>query len=258
MQKTKTELYQQISDLKTKKDFEKEIKTRYKQSGELIDQDTIALLLVDELGRNTHSSTKIADLRPDGDFTVTGKVCTISDSKVFKRKNGSPGKVLNLEIADDSGSCRLVLWNGDSDLVKHKQIQPGTTVKIINGYTKLGYTGGMEINLGRWGMIEVEPGGTGSLNDPGKKPTDSITGVLVHKEASRAFFKDDGEFGFVTTITVKENNKETNITLWDRTVKDIQTCNIGDTITLKRVTTRQSNGKLEYHMNGESAIQKHN
>jgi hypothetical protein len=87
--------------------------------------------------------------------------------------------------------------------------------------------------------------------------TDKITGILVHKESSRAFFKDDGEFGFVTTITVRENTKETQIILWDRCVKDIQKCTIGDTITLTKVTTIQNNGKVEYHMNGNSSILKH-
>ena len=73
MHKTKTELIELIADLKTKKDFEKEIKTRYKNYDELIDQDTIALLIVDELGRNKQSITKIVDLAPDGDYTVVGK-----------------------------------------------------------------------------------------------------------------------------------------------------------------------------------------
>ena len=257
MQRTKTVLYELITDLKTKKDFEKEIKTRYKQYGELVDHDTIALLLVDELGRNTQSITKIADLQPDGEYTAAGKVQTISDSKTFKRKNGSPGKVLNLEIVDDSGSCRLVLWNGDTDQVKNKEIHPGTTIKVINGYTKRGYTGGMEINLGRWGMLEVSAAEATVLNGSHQDATDKITGVLIHKEASRAFFKDNGEFGFVTTITVKENKKETHITLWGRSVKDIQSCSIGDTITLTQLMTKNNNGKLEYHMNGDSSIQKH-
>jgi replication factor A1 len=255
MHKTKTELYEFITDLKTKQDFEKEIKTRYKTYDELLDKDTIALLIVDELGRNTHSTTKISQLSPDCDSTVIGKVLSISESKAFKRKNGTPGKVINLDICDETGRCKLVLWNGDTDLIKNKEIMPGTTVKIINGYTKQGYAG-LEINLGRWGLLEVIPADTkdqpGATTCPGE-----ITGMLIHKEPTRAFFKDDGEFRFVTTITVKEHNKETQITLWDHHVKDIQSFNIGDSITLKQVTTKHNNGTIEYHVNGNSTIQKH-
>jgi replication factor A1 len=256
MWRTKTECYQLISDLKAKKDFEKEIKTQYTQYGELVDKDTIAFLLVDELGRNTQSITKIANLRPDGDFTVIGKVLTISDLRTFKRKTGTSGKVVNLEIADETGTCRLVLWNGDIDQVKNKEIHPGTTVKIINGYTKQGYTGDLEINLGRWGLLEVESKEGVSLKESPSTSTNEITGVLVRKEATRAFFKDDGEFGFVTTVIIKTIDQEKHITVWDRCVRDIQVFKIGDTVTLKNITIKQGNGKTEYHLNGNGIVQK--
>jgi replication factor A1 len=257
MHKTKTELIELIADLTTKKDFEKEIKKRYKNYDELIDQDTIALLIVDELGRNKQSITKIIDLVPDGDYTVVGKVQSISDSKTFKRKNGTSGKVINLEITDDTGACRLVLWNGDIDHIKNKEIQLGTIVKIINGYTKLGYTGGMEINLGRWGLLEVEPTDITSQEEQPKYNTDEITGVLIQKESTKAFFKDNGEFGFVTTITIKDHDTKKEITLWDQYVKDIQAYKIGETITLKNITKKYSNGKTEFHVNENSSIEKH-
>ena len=96
-----------------------------------------------------------------------------------------------------------MLWNGDIDHIKNKEIQPGTIVKIINGYTKLGYTGGMEINLGRWGLLEVEPTDIPSQMEQSKCNGDEISGILLEKEATKAFFKDNGEFGFVTTITIK-------------------------------------------------------
>jgi replication factor A1 len=257
MHKTKTELIDLIADLTTKKDFEKEIKKRYKNYDELIDQDTIALLIVDELGRNKQNITKIIDLAPDGDYTVVGKVQNISDSKTFKRKNGTPGKVINLEISDDTGACRLVLWNGDTDHIKNKEIQIGTIVKIINGYTKFGYTGGMEINLGRWGLLEVASTDITSQKEQPKYNTDEITGVLVQKESTKAFFKDDGEFGFVTTITIKDRDTKKVITLWDQCVKDIQAYKIGETITLKNITTKCGNGKTEFHINENSSIEKH-
>lgn len=256
MHKTKTELYELIGDLKTKKDFEKEIKSRVKQYGNLVDEDTAALLLIDELGRNKHSITKITALEPEKDYTVVGRVVSISDSKTFKRKNGTAGKVINLEISDDTGTCRLVLWNDDIDQIKNKEIQIGTTVKIINGYTKTGYTGGLEINLGRWGLLDVEPVEASCLKESSSEYPDEITGVLVCKEATKAFFKDDGEFGFVTTVIINQDGQEKHITLWDRCVKEIQQFKPGDRIILKHVTTKQSNGKKEYHVNGDGIIQK--
>jgi len=257
MHKTKGELYELISDLKTKKEYEQEIKARVKRFDGLIDADTAAFLLVDELGRNTHSITKIKELAAEKDFTVVGRVVSISDSKTFKRKNGTAGKVINLEIMDDTGTCRLVLWNDDINLIKNREIQVGTTVKVINGYTKTGYTGGLELNLGRWGLLEVEPTESPSVKETNAAYPDEIAGILVCKEATRAFFKDDGEFGFVTTVTIDQDGHETLVTVWDQCVKDIQQFKPGDRIILKHVVTRHSDGKKEYHINGDGIVRKH-
>jgi len=257
MHKTKAELYELVSDLKTKKEYEQEIKARVKRFDGLVDSDTAALLLVDELGRNTPSITKIKELAPEKDFTVIGRVASISDSKTFKRKNGTAGKVINLEITDDTGICRLVLWNDDIDQIKNKEIRVGTTVKVINGYTKTGYTDGLELNLGRWGMLEVGPAEGTCTKEAAASYPDEIAGTLVCKEATRAFFKDDGEFGFVTTVTIDRDGHETLVTVWDQCVKDIQQFKPGDRIVLTHVTTKHSNGKKEYHINGDGSIRKH-
>jgi replication factor A1 len=251
------ELLELIADIKPKKEFEKEINKHYKIYDELIDKDTIAYLLVDQLGRNTQSITKIADLSANGDYSVVGKVRSISDSKTFKRKNGSPGKVINLEIADETGTCGLVLWNGDIDSIKNKEIRQGTSIKIINGYTKSGYTGGIEIHLGRWGLLEVKPNDVLSQSQSPNNHSDEITGVLILKEPTKAFFRDDGEFGFMTTITMKEHNVKKELILWDRNVKDIQTCHIGDSITFKNVTKKWCNGKTEFHVIQNGSVEKH-
>jgi len=256
MHKTKTELLELIADIKPKKEFEKEINKLYTLYQGLVDKDTIAYLLVDKLGRNTQSFTKITHLVPNGEYTVVGVVRSISDSKTFQRKNGSPGKVRNLEITDETGTCGLVLWNGDIDMIKNKEIRQGTKIKIINGYTKSGYTGGMEIHLGRWGALEVQLADDSAQSQPSQNLSDEISGVLVLKEPTKAFFRDNGEFGFVTTITMQEQNVKKELILWDHNVKDIQTCRIGDKLTLKNVTKKWCNGKTEYHVVQDGSIEK--
>jgi replication factor A1 len=255
MHKTKDELYELIKDLKTKEEFEKEIEKRVKDCDNLMDEDTIALFIVDELGRNKQVVSKIADLKPNLDYTVLGKITNIYDSKTFKRKNGKSGKVLNLDISDNTGTCRLVIWNKDVEEVKNKDIKIGTTVKIINGYTKDGYAG-LEINLGRWGLLEVEPDDVSPIVQLQSEDLNEIKGTLIHKEPTKAFFKDNGDFGFVTTIKIKEKDEEKQLTLWDTKVKEIQKFKIGDQIVIKDVTTKQYNGKKELHVNGKSLIKR--
>jgi replication factor A1 len=255
MHKIKDELYDSIKDLKTRNEFEEEIKKRYQENEGLLDEDTIALFIIDELGRNNKVISKISDLKPDSEYTVVGKITNIYDPKSFKRKNGTSGKVINLDISDDTGTCRLVLWNKDVEQVKNKEIVKGTSVKIINGYTKNGYSG-LEINLGRWGLLEVKSNNQIVINEVQSSSSDYINGILIHRESTRAFFRDNGEFGFVTTIKIKEKGKEKQITIWDEKVKEIQKFKIGQQLIIKNVTIKQNNSLEEIHVNGNSTIQR--
>jgi replication factor A1 len=257
MHKTKDQLYELIKDLKTKNEFEDEIKKRHRECNGLIDEDTIALLIIDELGRNKQTISKIVDLKPDIDCTVFGTITGINNSKSFKRKNGSSGRVINLEISDETATCNLVLWNKDVELVKNKTIQKGTNIKIINGYTKEGYNG-LEINLGRWGIIETEPEDIPHFknNIPANNDFRGIKGTLTEIQPTRAFFQDSGEFGFVTTIKIREEKGVKQLTLWDEKVKEIQQFKIGDTIKIDDVDIKQNNDKTEIHVNSRSTIKK--
>jgi len=181
MHKTKNELYSLISDLKTKKEFEKEIKQRFIADDGLFNEDALALFLVDELGRNTQTITPLSQLEANKEYVVVGTITSIAEVKVFRRKDGTAGKVLNLEISDTSSTCRLVLWNDEIELVKNKDLQSGTKIRIINGYTKQGYSG-VELHLGKWGLLDVEPTETCGNGDVLQQPTNVITGVLIKKE----------------------------------------------------------------------------
>ena len=86
MHNSKEELYELIKDLITKKEFEKEINKRFIECDKLLNEETIALLIVDEFGRNAQVVAKISDLNPNSDYTIIGKITSIYDSKTFKRK----------------------------------------------------------------------------------------------------------------------------------------------------------------------------
>ncbi len=255
MHKRKDEFYESIKDLKTKKEFEEEINNRFLECNKLFDKDTIALLIIDELGRNKQVFSKISELKLDSEYTVIGKITNIYEPKSFKRKNGTSGKVINLDISDDTGSCRLVLWNKDVEQIKNKNITIGTTVRIINGYTKKGFNG-LELNVGRWGLFEVLSNDQLIFNKKQTDTTDGIEGILSQREPTKPFFKDDGEFGFVTKIKIKNVDKETTITVWDSKVKDIQRFKIGEYLIIKNISKKQNNGNEEIHVDRNSIIQR--
>jgi len=255
MHKTKPEFYENIKDKISKKEFEKEIKKMKKEYDNLFDEDTVALLIVDKLGRNKQNKSKISDLNPGVECTIFGKITHIGEARIFERKNGSSGRVINLELTDDTGSCGLVLWDQDVELIKNNKIKEGSNVNVVNGYIKNGFTG-LEINIGRWSMLEIEPKNMPELKNIVFNTKNEIKGKLVGIEPTRAFFKDDGSYGFVANIKIKDNSGTKQLAVWDEKVKEIQCFKQGDLITINNINMRQKNGTKELHVNGKGIIKK--
>lgn len=256
MSATKAELYLKVKDLLSKKDYDDKIKKLKIEYDHLIDDNTIELLIVDELGRNKENICKINDLKNCIECTLIGKVIKISNTRNFNRKNGSDGKVVNIELSDETGSCNLVLWNKDVELIKTKKIKEGTNVKIINGYVKNGYKG-LEINVGKYSLIEIlEEDDLNITKINNIKNENEIEGEIINIQPTRAFFKNNGEFGFVTNVILKSNIQKVEITVWDEKIKELKKYKIGDVLRIENIDKRQKNGNLELHLNGSGKIKK--
>jgi len=262
MRVTKDQLYEKIKDLKTKKEFEQEIKKLQSEYDDLFDEETSAWLIVDELGRNTCNTYKINELTSGMECTITGVITSINESKSFNRRNGSIGRVVNLEITDETGICRLVLWDKNVELVEKNVINKGDRVKVVNGYVKNGLNG-VEINVGRWGSIEVlttQDEKNIDAKDVVKKQSwrhqSSVTGRIVEIQPTRAFFRDNGEFGFVTNVKLENREGSVMVTLWGEKVKEIQGFKLGDMVEIQNIELRQSNNDVEFHLNKKGVIKK--
>ncbi len=238
-------LYASIDDLFSKEEFLKEIEKRKKEVDGLLDDESIALLILDEMGRHKKHITAISDLKENEECTVFGKVIAIDKPVEFSRQNGSKGRVVNLSIKDNTGCCTLVLWDDDVDLVGDA-IQIGTMVKVVNGYTKR-RNNEIEINVGKWGSIEIEPEDAPKIVE---KDENLIEGTLIKKEPTRAFFNDDGEFDFVRDIWLKTSEETKKITVWGEHTKTIQSINVGETILIRDFYKK--NGDI--HVNSHSTI----
>ncbi len=253
MQKNKNQLYEEIKDLKTKKEFISELNKIKKETDDLFDEDTAALLLVDELGRNKQNICKISEIKPEMECTVFGKITKLNPLKKFNRKNGSTGRVINLELTDETGSCGLALWDKDVELVTKKTIEIGSKVKVINGYIKDGFNG-IEINIGRWGLIEIK---SEEQTETKKQENNlSITGKLIEVEPTKAFFKDNGEFGFVTKIKIETKKEVNQIIIWDKKVKEIHKIKKGEHLKIEYIDIKQNNNRKELHLNSKGIITK--
>lgn len=255
MQPTLDDLYTHIKDLLPKNQFLQEINHLYTTWDKLIDKHLIALYLIDKHGRNTQPQTTIKHMQPNQEYTITGAISAIYPEHTFTRKNGYNGRVQNIDIQDSTGICRVVLWNDDVELIKQHNITKGTTIKLINGYTKSGRNG-IEIHLGKWGMLETFNQTDEKEESTTPQSTTEITGILQNREPSRPFFKDNGEFGFITKINLQTKTENYTVILWNEKVKEIQQFNIGDTLKIEQFLIKTNNGTNEIHLNGNSTITK--
>ncbi len=260
MQQTKKQIFELIKKFMSAEEFNNEIQQLNEEFDGLVEEDVLALYVADKKGGNLQGIHKIGDITDGSSITVLGKITNIGSSRQFNRKNGSAGRVINLEICDESGCCPLVLWGNDVNLVENGTIKKDSVVKIINGYVKHGFNG-LEVNLGRWGMIEVDPEEVSvdtkkmTDNKPVASAVNEFTGVITGVDPTRSFFKDTGEFGFVTRVHVKDDKKTQTFVVWDEQVKTIQRFKVGDQVMIRNFSSRAVNGETELHINGASIIQ---
>jgi len=253
MHRTKDEVYGDVKDIVSQDEFTRAVHERAYEYNHLIDEDTVALLLVDEWGRNKQGNCAIADLEPSMECTVAGSVIYMGEERQFTRRNGTQGKVLNVTISDGTGSCGLVLWDKDVEVAQSSALRPKTNVKIINGYVKQGRNG-LELNVGRWSVLEILEESKVEETKPSPSVENTIQGSIAALEPTRVFFKDSGDIGFVTTILLVNEDGDHRVTLWDEKVKDIQRFKKGDTIRIEKISLRNRNGSTELHVNGQATI----
>ncbi|MEM2705851.1 MAG: DNA-binding protein [Thermoplasmata archaeon] len=144
----KEEIYKKINDIMTRERFELEISERRKKYGDLLDDEAIALIILDELGRSPSKFLKINDLIDGVNASLIVTVVSIEDSIV--KKNERDLKLRKIKVKDETGECTLVLWN--EEIENYKNILPGDKIKIINCFTRLNHFG-LQLSLGKWGHI---------------------------------------------------------------------------------------------------------
>lgn len=122
--------------------------------GGLVDDATIRRLVLGERGIKM-TANKIADIKDREEVSAVVRVTKINDTKTFNKRTGGQGRVRNLEIEDDSGNCRLTLWDDDVELPEQLNIEIGTQLTLTDCYVKR-TDFGTDVSKGKKGKIEKQ------------------------------------------------------------------------------------------------------
>ncbi|MBR9690572.1 hypothetical protein GOV08_02705, partial [Candidatus Woesearchaeota archaeon] len=92
---------------------------------------------------------KINELEPKtGDVNLTAIVKEIGEVREFE-KGGAKGRFAKAIIKDESGECKMTLWNEQVD-----EVTVGAKIKIFKGWADE-WKGEMEVSTGKFGELEV-------------------------------------------------------------------------------------------------------
>jgi ssDNA-binding replication factor A large subunit len=118
---------------------------------------------------------------------VTGKIIAISPVREFKTEKAQ-GKVVNVTIADETGSLRMSLWN--EEVEKIQDFKQGDVIRV-KGYVKEDNIGGAEIRLGRYGMMA--------------KSSEVVNAVETKRRAERSSISElrEGQFKEIKVAVVQ-------------------------------------------------------
>ena len=151
------------------------------------------------LEKTIYNPKKIEDLDEDEEDTIIiGRIIELNDIREFDRDTGDVGYVRNIEIADDTGTIRVALW--DKDAKKEREIGDG--IKLQNPRLALNMDNRLEANVSRATTI-LEP----SESELEKLPSiDELMAAIYVPKTIESLFEDDTNV--CVTGTIKEVNTQ--------------------------------------------------
>ena len=257
------ELYEQVKDKLTIEEFQARINDISKENEAfdfMNDLSSAKLVVANILGpseddqKSNGEILNIGDLEQGSQAAIVGRIMSISNPKSFKTRKGKSGQVCNIELEDNTGKIRVVLWTENIKLLKN--FKEGNIVKITDIDIKEGYRGNNEANLRpRSTITHFKEADLSKFPEYGGKITDiedlvpetkaNIIARIVRIPTPRTYEKN-GKEGKVTSLELKDATGEISYTLWNKNVDLIDELGLdaGDSVKILGAQVRERNGEL--------------
>lgn len=251
------DIYEDLDTDISKTEFMEAVEAKVEQMGGLADDETAAMLIAHDLDGGKVET--IVDIEPGlEEVKFLGKVTSVGDIRTFERDDESEGNVLNIDVADESGSIRVALWDDDA-IAAAEDLDVGQTLRI-KGRPKEGYSG-VEVNADR-----VEPASDTTIDiSVSAQPTIdqlslgqsevTIKCVILDTGSIRTFERDDGTEGQVSNLSVGDETSRIRVTLWDEQAEKVDELTPGESIEIIDGYVRERDGELELHLGSRGVIE---
>ena len=136
-----------------KEELERRVEAKRAKLAGLISREGAMQVIVAELGLNFDGDKlKINELATGmRKVNIVGKIIRVFPVRTFTTKNGEPGKVSNLVVADETSNIKVVLWDTNHvELIETGSIGEGSVVEIVNAMMR-----DNEIHLGNFSELKL-------------------------------------------------------------------------------------------------------
>ncbi|MFB6281270.1 MAG: single-stranded DNA binding protein [Haloferacaceae archaeon] len=242
-------------------DFEERVAEKVEHMGGLADEETAAMLVAHELEESGGEVDGVADIEPGMDeVRFLAKVVGVGEVRTFERDGDDPdGRVVNVEVADETGSVRVAFWDEMAGAVDDGELEVGDVLRI-KGRPDEGYSG-VEVNADRAEVdedaaIDVDVDGTDRIEDLSLGRSDvNLRGRVLATDAVRTFDRDDGSEGRVANLTLGDPTGRVRVTLWDERADRAEELEAGTSVEVVDGYVREREGDLELHVGSRGAVE---
>ncbi|KXA93473.1 hypothetical protein AKJ64_00550, partial [candidate division MSBL1 archaeon SCGC-AAA259E17] len=208
---------------------------------------------------------KIEEIEPDMPvLDIAAKVRRTFPINEFSRDDGSKGRVMNVILADETGTIRASFWD---DMVETGQkLSRGDLVLLENARSSMGLRDQPEIRVGKRVNVKINPE---DVEIEEMKPRrvkmseleeglDSLEAVgrIIDVTKSREFERSDGTKGEVASLTLGDESGTAKVVLWGSKTETLDEVESGDTIRIKDAySTAGRYGEAEIHLGKEAKVE---
>lgn len=168
---------------------------------------------------------KIGEMRSDmADVDVVARVIHVGPVREFERPRGGVGRVADLTLRDETGFVRLALWGEHAEVAG--RVSPGDVVLVEGAYAREGLRG-VDLNLGRWGRIYLNPPIPEADRPPPatEEPTPigelradlglaTVEGTVLEPPVVRGVTATDGQVINVASFMMGDETGEVRVSMW--------------------------------------------
>jgi replication factor A1 len=200
--------YALVDDLLTREEFERRVEEKMEQCGNLVDEVTAAMLVVQDCGRH---HVKVKDLSGKSTlFCFFAKVIERSEPREFERTDGEKGLVNSLILGDETGQVRSIFW--DEKAHASREIDTGEVLEVIGKHAGKGKNEITVLAL-RKAACEIHCQSTveAYLSPPTRK---DLAVQLLARGETRSISRRDGSSGEMIEAMVGEGDEVTRLVCW--------------------------------------------